>query len=94
MFFSKTGELNPKESEFLAWFMAYGETHIDESGRRLYPSTQFIVKTISTYSRHVDYVVSKGYLTYRMGDVLYPTPRADVWWTTYQKRAIRRNTGL
>lgn len=94
MFFSNSSELSPKEQEFLAWFMAYGETHIDESGRRLYPSGQFIVKTIETYSRYVESVTKKGYLTYRMADVLYPTPKADVWWTTYQKRAIRRNTGL
>ena len=91
--FSKTGPLSSKEAEFLAWFMAYGETHVDESGRRLYPSSQFIIKTIDTYARHVDGVVGKGYLTYRMADVLYPTPKADVWWTTFQKRTIRRNIG-
>lgn len=86
----RSNTLSKKSIECLTWFMRWGESHVDESGRPQYPSKTTITKTVVVYAKTVDQLARDGYLTFRMADVLYPTPKAQVWWANYKKRPIHR----
>ena len=75
-------DLTKKQADALVMVMMWGDTHLDDEGRRQYPHKQLF----GLYTP--DRLIAKGYLINNNG-LLLPTPKAEKWWAEYKSSRRR-----
>lgn len=78
--------LSAKQKEALIYFMAWGEEHTDNQGRRQYPGQNRMASFYGPWT--IEALIKKEYITI-LSDGTVASVKAEKWWAEY-KRSIRR----